>query len=41
MIASAPCFSSQHASSTVVADEITLQPAALTRSTSLGSGKPK
>ena len=31
----------EHASSAVVAEEITVQPAALTRSTSLGSGKPK
>ena len=41
MIASAPLSSSQRASRTIVADEITRQPASLTRLTSPLSGRPK
>ena len=41
MMTSAPFSSSQIASRTMVADDITMQPAALTRFTSAGSGRPK
>src|ERR1700692_1167693 len=41
MMTSAPFSSSQIASLTMVADDITMQPAALTRRTIAGSGRPK
>ena len=41
MIASQPRSSSQRASATVVADAMTRQPAALTRASNAGAGKPK
>ena len=41
MMTSAPFSSSQIASFTIVADDITIAPAALTRLTSAASGRPK
>ena len=41
MMASAPFSSSQIASRTMVADPSTIAPAALTRASSAGSGRPK
>jgi hypothetical protein len=41
MIASTPCASSHNASSTVVADDKTLEPIAFTRPSNSADGKPK